>query len=614
MREPSRRLYGLSALALTAMIVAGLNVALDATLTQARIDLTQDRRFTLSEGTRNILHALKEPLHLKMYYSRRTAAHYPQISAYAARVRNLLASYVAAGDGKIVLEEIDPEPYTDAEDEAAAGGVAPVPAGNGTSIYFGLTAENRIDGHAAIAYFSPEREPMVEYDVTALIHRLADPTKPKLAVLTSLALDGRGEGGQPAIFRALAGSYDMVKLPATFSRVPADTRVLMIVHPGPLNDSTLYAIDQFVMRGGRAAVFVDPDCEVLLPPQDAGTGENSSDLPRLFRAWGVDYSTRQVLADIPQAPKVRTDANAVPGRDPSWLHVTADGFDARDPVSASLNAVNFASAGIVNPRRGATTKFAPLIYSSDRATPIEPHIIRAISNGETLAAAVQPTGERYVVAARLTGPAVSAFAAAPPPGVGLGIRSARAINVVVVADTDLLADRFWLRTEGGRAIEFSDNEAFIFNIVENLMGTDDLLSLHPRARGERPFTKVQALEAAAQKRYRVETDKLQTQLAVARDRLLALQQKATVASAVAPDAKKSTDIERSRRELAETRMALRQVQRDLNLDVARLGNRMAFANIALMPILVVIVGSIVAFWRRRRQRALQRLLTEGKTS
>jgi ABC-type uncharacterized transport system involved in gliding motility auxiliary subunit len=233
-----RRLYAIAAIALAAVIFIGLNIVIDASVTTARLDLTETGRFTLSRGTRHIIAGLQEPITLKFFYSKKVAADYAQTRAYADRVRDLLHECAALSRGKIILEEVNPEPYTPAEDEATSNGLTAAPTESGEVVYFGLVGTNRIDGKEAISYFTPEREPFLEYDLSSLIYRLATPKKPKLAVISSLPLD-TGIGGMAAmvqgtarpfaIYQELSQTYDTEMLDRNFTSIPADADVLMIV-------------------------------------------------------------------------------------------------------------------------------------------------------------------------------------------------------------------------------------------------------------------------------------------------------------------------------------------------------------------------------------------------
>ena len=620
MKPLSRRLYAIAAIVLSAIAFVGFNIAIDAAITTARIDLTENGRFTLAQGTRNIIDNLPEPVTLKFFYSKQAATDYAQTRAYAGRVRDLLQEYAARSHGKIILEEIDPEPYTPAEDEATSNGLTAAPTDSGEVVYFGLVGSNRIDGKEAIAYFAPEREPYLEYDISSLIYRLGNPKKPKLAILSTLPMDGGAAGMQGgarpyAVYQELTQTYDTEMLAPDFKSIPADTDVLMIVQPGALNDAQNYAIDQFVLKGGRALVFVDPYSELAQASSGGGdpsmAGPASSSLPRLFQAWGIGFNPNKVIGDLNLAQQVRTsnDARNPVSVYPVWLHLTQDQFDAKDPATANLQSLNLASAGSLRPRKDATTHFASLIGSSNKAALLDSEEVRMNPRPDDLLAAINPTGELFTIAARISGPAKTAFPDGPPADApSPEIKSAKNINVIVMADTDIFNDRFWLRVEENLygkqvAAPFADNGAFVMNAVENLMGSGDLISLRTRAAGDRPFTVVRELQAQAQAQFQQQEQALQARLTDTQQRLHDLQQgQEGRGNAVALTGEQQQAIERFKRQLADTRADLREVQHNLRKDIDALGTRVAFINIALVPLLVSVFAIGLA-WLRRRRRA-----------
>ena len=611
----SRRLHAIAAIVLAAVIFVAINIAADAGLTDERLDLTQNGQFTLAQGTKNIIAKIREPVTLKFFYSKKVAADYAQIDAYAKRVRDLLQEYAARSDGKIVIQEVDPEPYTPTEDEASADGLTGAPTDTGEVVYFGLVGTNSIDGKEVVPFFSADREPYLEYDLSSLIYRLSTPKKPKLAIVTSLPLD-TGAGGMQAamqgqsqpyiIYAQLTQSYDTQLLDPGFTVIPRDVDVLMIVHPALLSAQQSQAIDQFVLGGGRALVFVDPNSEIATAASAGGEGGGpiSSNLPNLFRAWGIAYNPQKVLGDKKLAQSVETsgDPRNPVTRYPLWLHLDASDFNSFDPVTATLQTLNLATAGAISPMKGATTTFVPLVSSSDQAALLDAALTRAEPRPQDLMNAIVPAGSPYTIAARISGPANSAFPATAR------IKSAKNIDVIVMADSDIFDDRFWVRTQdlyGKRiATPFADNAAFVLNCVENLTGSSDLIALRTRAPNDRSFTVVKQLQAQAQAEYQQEADALQTRLTDTEQRLHALEQgqaangqNATTLTPAQADA-----IERFKRDLIETRAELRDVQANLRRDIDFLGSILAFFNIAFVPILVALFAVVMAILRRRRRR------------
>ncbi len=621
MRPISRRLYAIAAMTLAAIIFVTANIAADATLTNARLDLTANGRFTLADGTKHIIANLREPVTLKFFFSKKVATDYAQINAYAGRVRDLLQAYAARSHGKIVVEEINPEPYTPAEDEATSSGLTGAPTDSGDVVYFGLVGTNTIDGKETIPFFAAEREPYLEYDLSSLIYRLSHPKKPKVAIISSLPLD-TGNGGKQAmvqgqsqpmmIYSELSQTYATQMLDPAFTAIPADADVLMIVHPAMLNAQQNYAIDQFVLGGGRALVFVDPNSELAAASGGGmgGGGAVSSTLPRLFQSWGIAYNPQKVLGDRKLAQVVQTsnDPRNPVSRYPVWLHLTADNFDHGDQVTASLQTMNLASTGAISPAKGATTTFTPLVSSSAESGLLDAEQVRIDQRPQDLMNAIQPAGSPYTIAARISGLAKTSFPqGAPSPTKAAQIKDAKAINVIVMADSDIFDDRFWVHTQNlyGKqlAAPFADNAAFVLNAVENLIGSSDLISLRTRATDDRPFTVVKDLQARAQAQFQQEATALQQKMTDTEQSLHALEQgqgaggqNTTTLTPV-----QQAEIERFKRDLIDTRAQLRDVQHRLRADIDALGTILAFVNIALVPILVAIFALVLAVLRRRRR-------------
>jgi ABC-type uncharacterized transport system involved in gliding motility auxiliary subunit len=626
MKPLSRRIYALAAIVLAAVIFVAVNIAADATFTTERLDLTATGVYTLAHGTKRTIEKLQEPITLKFFYSKKIAAGYAQINAYAGRVRDLLEEYAARSHGKIILEEIDPEPFTPAEDEASADGLSGAPTDSGDNVYFGLVGTNTIDGKEVVPFFSQDREPYFEYDVTSLIYRLSTPKKPVLGIISSLPLD-TGAGGMAAmmqgqsqpfmIYEELNQTYATKMLDPNFDRIPADVDVLMIAHPGALAPAQTYAIDQFVLAGGRALVFVDPMSELSGAAQSMGgegSGPPSSDLPQLFRAWGIAYDPNKIVADrqLAQAVQVPGSGGDSVARYPIWLHLDTADFDAKDQITANLQVLNLASVGALRQAPHATTNFLPLVMSSNQAGLIDSIEVKMNTRPQDLMQQIEPTGERYVIAARVSGPAKTAFPGGPPPGAAKSVQlkaSKGPINVIVMADSDIFDDKFWVHVENlyGKKIAapFADNAAFVLNAVENLSGSSDLISLRTRATNNRPFVVVQKLQADAQAQFQQQEDALQQRLTDTETRLHALEQggstngQPSTTAGLAPD--QQAEIDRFKRELIDTRTELRDVQSNLRKDIDTLGAILAFINIALVPILVACFAIGLAILRRRRR-------------
>ena len=593
----SQRKFAWIALTLAALLFVGLNVFVSNFFTDTRLDLTHAGTYTLSDGTRAIISKLPEPVTLRFYFSRKNSAKYPGTAAYAKRVRDLLGEYASLGHGKIVLEDVDPEPFTPEEDEANAAGIRAVPTTGGNTLYLGLVGTSSIDEKEAIPYLAAEREAYLEYDLTSLLYQLSHPEKPKLAVLSSLPLtNAPATPGQPmTIFTQLQRDYAITMLQPDFAAIPAGTNLMLIAHPENVGAVQLRQIEMFVLHGGKALIFVDPLSE-LVRHENNPDAPPSSDLTPLLKGWGVDYSPQKVVLDRHLSQRIRTGEQGQSIAYPLWLHLTPENFAPRDPVTASLQSLNLASVGSLTPVKGATTHFEPLISSSNEAALADRNTVMAGLDEPASLQMGMPTNTRYTIAARITGTAVF-------PGVGQGN-----INVIVVADTDIFDDRFWLSSDGPAAAPFADNEGLVLGAVENLSGSDDLISLRMRGDTERPFTVVRAMQADAELKYRETVTNLQGRLTASQQEIAQLQQGGSD-SGIALTPAQNAEIERVRREIAGTRAVLRDVQRQLRADIDRLGTILAFINILLMPLLVVVFAIWFGIRRRNRARGIR---TEAK--
>lgn len=601
---PLLALFFLAAVALSALALRGY-----------RVDLTQHRLYTLSPGTLRIIERLDEPLNLKLYYSEQASRELPQFRQYAQRVRELLEELAARSKGKLILQVIDPEPFSEAEDEAAAHGLQAVPLGaSGQSLYFGLVGSNSTDGESAMPFIQPNKEAFLEYDLAKLISTLSVDKPPVLAVLSSLpigpGMDANGQLQQGwAIDRQLGEFFEVRRLQADPSGIADDVDVLMLVHPKGLSEDTQYAIDQFVLRGGRLLVFVDPDAETDTAASLMGAGAleapRSSDLPALFAAWGLGYDPSRIVLDSRLAMQVQSTPDAPPSRHLAVLGLGKDVLNQNDVVSADLDVVHLSGAGALTLRDGSPLKLEALAQSSDSAMLVDASRVRQASDPATLYQDFKPTGKPFVLAARLSGLLKTAF----PQRSGKDhlAESKQPANIIVVADTDLLSDRLWVQVQDflgqPNYSAFANNGDFVYNAVDNLVGNQDLIAVRTRTASQRPFEKVEQLRRGAEQRYRAKADELQQQLQALEVKLAPLQPSGSESQAQPLTAAQQAELGRFQEDKLRIRKELRQVQRQLNGDIDALGARLKLINILGMPLLLIVLGIFVAVSRSvRRQR------------
>jgi ABC-type uncharacterized transport system involved in gliding motility auxiliary subunit len=622
--------FGLGSLAALAALFLGIVMLSNLGLRGMRVDLTQNRLYTLSPGTQQVISELKEPVNLYLYFSRDAAAkHAPLIMPYASRVREFVEEIAARSGGRIVLRVIDPQPFTEDEDRAAEAGLQALPVGAGAdTIYFGLAGTNSTDGRAAIPSFAPDREEFLEYDVAKLIHELATPKKPVVGLLSSLPIQGQfdqmsGQMGEPwPILSQIEQLFTVRSLSADLDRIDKDVDVLMLVHPKQLPPKALYAIDQFVMRGGRMLLFVDPDSGADTGGQDpanpfAGAAANhSSNLQPLLSAWGIDYDPGKVVGDLGLGLEVRSSPQGPPSRHIAILGLHRANMDPKDVVTASLDVINVATVGFLSAHPGTKAVIEPLLFSSANAAPIPVQRFAGLSDPAKLRDGFKSTGTRYALAVRLTGPLSSAFPqgappdskpAAGPPAAHLA-QTATPANIVVVADTDMLMDYMWVQTRelmGQRVAQaFANNGDFVANVLDNLSGSGALIGIRGRATFARPFERIEALKRRADDRLRSKALELQTQLQQTEAKLTELQNKRNDQASLMLTAEQEQELRRFTAEKARVRKELRETERGLDVDINRLGLWLKVINIALAPLAVAIAGVIIlALRRRRRSRA-----------
>jgi ABC-type uncharacterized transport system involved in gliding motility auxiliary subunit len=619
-----RSTLGGGALLACALLFIGLTVVFSQVLRGWRVDLTENGLYTTAPGTRNILKNMKEPVNLYFFFTEKSATEFPQIKTYGARVREFLQELAARSNGKLRLSIVDPEPYSEAEDRAGELGVRGAPTNSGGQLYFGLAGTNSTDGHAAIEFFDPSKEEFLEYDVVKLIYQLANPKKPTIGWLSTLPMQPSfdpqsGQMREPSTLYSQAEQLFTVKPVApTATAIDADVNVLVIVHPKGLSPALQFAIDQFALRGGHVIAFVDPLAEADQSgadpqnPMAAMTANKSSDLAPLLKAWGVDFNSREVIADAERALTVGMRQGEPPVRHFGILGLDASSFNRGDVITSGLSSVNVATAGYVKPIEDAKTKFEPLLQSSTQAAPLPLERFQMLFDPASLRDGFKPTGQRYALAARVTGNVSSAFpggapAGAAPPAGGVLKESAKPLNVLVFADTDVLQDYLWVRQQnffGQRVAQaVAHNGDLVLNALENLAGSSDLISVRGRSTFTRPFERVEAIRRNAEERFRATEKQLEQELNSTEEKLTQLQSKRNDESALILSPEQAQEIERFEAEKLSIRKQLRDVRLGLNQDIDRLGTTLMILNVVLVPALLAI-GVLVLFLMRRRKRAV----------
>ncbi len=595
---------------LGAIIFGCVNIIAANMLRGARIDLTQQKLYSLSEGTKAMVGVIAEPIRFRFFMSSGLTREAPQIAAFASRVRAMLDSYVAGSRGKIILEVIDPKPYSEEEDRAVAFGISPIGSGNGDRLFFGLAATNSTTGKATIGSFSPEREAFLEYDLTRLVAELDRKGKAVVALIDGLNLQGNPQLGQreQQILVQMKQFFDVKPMVGEVEEFPADTRVVMVVHPQGLSDKTLYAIDQWVMAGGASLIFVDPNAENQSGPRGAPPPDTSSNLEKLFAAWGVTYDPKNAVADPGFALQTERMINGRPAQMSNlpWLAVHDEGLRKDDAILAQLSAMVFTTAGSFESAKPGVI-LRPLVTASKKGGVLPAESMKERTTDlRTLLVKVQPGPNPPVIAARLTGTLESAFPKAPEGVTAKAeplAKNVKPVNVILVGDADMLMDRTWIQRRNVMGSEvaqaFANNGDFVVNAIEQMSGGVALADLRGRGVSWRPFELIQKKEAEANQRYRAKEMALQEKLKDAEQKLQELGRGAQKGTEVLTPKQVET-IEKFRTELLATREELRATQFALRSDVDRLKNTITAINVAGVPLVVGIGALFLAFRRRKR--------------
>ncbi len=629
MRRAVASLLGLIGLA---AFLAGINMVAETRLADVQLDLTAGHIYTLSPGTRRILAGLHQPITLRLFYSRDLGTRAPSYDGYHQRVSEMLDQYARLAHGMVKVERYDPEPFSDAEDKALSFGLQAVPIDqSGAQVFFGLVGTNLLDDERAIPFFQEQRERFLEYDLTRLVYELSNPTRPVVGVMSSLPIDGdprlmmmaqgRGRAGQPWIAMSLLRqSYAIRTVPLTVWRIDPEIQVLLVAQAQHLPESTQYAIDQFVMRGGRLMLMVDPQsaAQADLPgPGGMPQTDTASDLHRLLEAWGIAYDPNQVVGDLTGAWRVRAspgDRMTVTDYVP-WFNIR-DGINHDDPATADLTQITVADPGFLAKKPGADITLTPLLSSSPRSGLIAAEKLRMDPDPAAILAGFKPEGGARVIVARLHGALKSAFSGPPAPPAGeqrpgdlppFKDHTEGAANLVIAADVDILADRFWVRGQdffGQQDAEpFSDNGPFVANVIGTLAGGDALIGLRARGAGDHPFTLVDDMQRRAEAQFRRTQQDLQKHLDETEKKLANLRegssQPGAAQAVLTPE--QHAAIDAANQEIVQTRQKLRGVERALREDIDALAETLRFFDIVLVPAILTLIAIGLGLMRHRRR-------------
>jgi ABC-type uncharacterized transport system involved in gliding motility auxiliary subunit len=614
-----------SGVGIVAMLFLVIAVNLIAAQAKQRIDLTAEKAYTLSRGTRAILAKLDTPVQIRLYCTRDTKTMPVTLANYAQRVEDLLGEYKQASKGKIEVQQLDPTPDSDAEDSAKLDGVEAQPLRGGERAYLGLSV-SMLDQKQAIPLLTPDRERLLEYDISRAIARVMVAKKPVVGVMSALPVMGemnpmmmmrheQNESRPWAFISELQRDFDVKQVELTTDKIPDEIKVMIVIHPKGISDITQFALDQFVLRGGQLVAFVDPLC--ALDRQEASNGglppPSSSTLDKLFKAWGVNFPAGQVVADLEYAASVRGERN------PTILALNETAMNKDDVLTADADNVLMVFSGVFTGTPAAGLTKTDLIKTTTRSQLVDS--MMASFGATQIANDFKASGTQYPLAIRLAGRFKTAFPEGKPkpaqgepaqpkptekPGDANFLKeSTHPTTVVLAGDADMIQNAVAVRelqTLGGQplVIPVNGNLGFAQGAVEQLAGDSDLIAVRSRASRERPFTVVQKMQADAETNYRSKIKELETSLADTQRKMNELQRSKDAGQRFILSPEQQEELTNFRKTEADVKAQLKEMRRKLRAQIDSLENRIKWINIAGIPVAVILVGFLLAALKRQR--------------
>ena len=632
-------LYSTAGVAVMLVILIAFNFI--AGTARARLDLTQEKAFTLSAGTRAILKKLDTPVTIRFYCTQSESAT-PEtvyLKSYARKVEDLLAEYRQVAGGKLKIEKYDPQPDSDAEDSARLDGIESQQLPGADRFYLGL-AVKCADELQSISFLAPNRERLLEYDLDRAIVRAENPEKATIGLMTPLPVFGMPsnpmmqqmgqQGSQPwALVTELKNDFNVKRVAMDVDKIDDDIRLLVVLAPKDISDKAQYAVDQFIMRGGKLVAFLDAQCLADNRQQNqmmAQMGGGGSSLDKLLKAWGLQFDTGKVVADMKLKMQLR-GRNNEPQEAPAWLALTSDSINKDDVATSQIDNIWLPLCGAFTGTPVAGLKETVLLHSSKDSQLVDGML--ANFSGENIMKEFKPSGVEYALAIRLTGKFKSAFPDGAPQEKkdekadtekkdekkpeekkgGDSLKETKGDNTVVLfGDSDLLYDPFTIRRIdspfGAMQMAMNANLNLAQNIIEQMTGDNNLIAVRSRATLNRPFTRVKEMEAAANERFQSEIKRLEDSAAEAQRKINEMQaQKKDKDQRFILSPEQRAELEKLRKDEGETRKHLKQVQKDLRKEVVSLQTRVKWVNILAVPLAVTASGIIIAIVNRRKTSA-----------
>ena len=631
------KIFGRSSYAIVTVAVAGIvflavNLTANEILSKHRFDLTERSLYSLSEGSKFVLQNLSEPIGLDLFVSKAKLIQLPALHAYASRVEDVLKTYARLANGMISYRVIEPEPFSSGEDLAIRNGLRGVPGDSGESLYFGLVGSNSVDDIEIIPLFFPEREELLEYELTQLIAKLNSKKQKMVGVISSLPIHSPPFGAANmgtsswAIYQQLSNFFDVRLLDELQEEIPNDIDMLAVIHPVNYSESLLYEIDQFVLSGKAVLILVDPYSEVIATTRGATvpneTDTAKSDLNFLTQNWGVKLVHDKIIGDLPIAARVVDNSSSTPQvvDYPLWMNIQPDQMNAEDVVTSMIGNIFMGTTGVLELSSREGIDAVPLISTTEEAKLYGPEAVSDSTDLQSLLEDYQPLGRSLLIAVRIRGKANTAFPNRESDtngeyGSGQAHLARGVVNAIVIADTDFLHDRFWVTAQEilGQVVVFpqASNGELVLNSINNLANNDALIGIPSRGGYLRPFLRIQEIRQAAEKRYREQEARLAQELEMIENTLVDLQANQSNAQAQRILTKEQRqNLRQIQTTRSEIRTKLREVRRNLDRDIQKLKQNVILINSLLSPLIVVFLGiAVAAFGAKYRGRKLLREVT-----
>jgi len=592
-----------------------------------RFDLTESNIYTLSDGTKSILQSINEPLNFKLFYTKQIGDINPVYQNYYDRVKEILGQYVLLSNNKIKLKIFNPKPFSNEEDKAVEYGLQGVEIMAGVYGYFGLIATNSTDDEEKIIFFQPDRTPFLEYDLSKIVTNLANPNRRIVGLYTDLPMFGtfnplaktQDAAAAPpwAVYNQMKEFFEVKRIHEKTSSIPEGLELLMLVHPKKIPERLLYMIDQFVLKGGKLLVFIDPNSETeSFSPNtnQVKEGDNNSDLKELLDKWGVELVENKVVGDLLSARRVQIGASDQPSVTDyiAWLDIKKDHMDDTHQATSKVQRLTFATSGFLkNNEKNNNISFRRLVWSTTQSMQIDVADVKFTPNPTNLLRNFVPSNEELTLAAEIKGNFSSNFPDGPPDtNIKNDFDKNKHINesikpttLVILADTDMLYDEYWLKyQQSGEVVPIANNADFTVNLLEYLNGTEDLIGLRGKGVSSLPFVKVEKIQKEAEQKFRSKEQELLEKLNNYQSKLENIQKGSVEDGGKTLLTEKETlEIDKFREEMIFVRSELRKVQNALRKDIEKLDSILKFFNIFFVPILLIIISLVLGFIGRRKR-------------